>query len=81
MISPFELPIANRVLNDIRKEFMIKESETYIDEVIKVFKMHLWDVLANLQAQYEKEAEFVGKDMEKRYAEDDKNKLNVGYNE
>ena len=71
MITPHEMSVVDRILNDIRKEFMIKESETYIDEVIKVFKMHLWDVLANLQTQYEKEAEFVGNNMEQA----------AGYNE
>ena len=63
MVSPHNLHDIKRVLDDIRKEFPIKEALCYEDKIQQIVNEKVWDVLGNLEAKYEKEADFVLRDM------------------
>lgn len=66
-ISPWDLEIVNRVLDDIRRQFPVREGFGYEDKIQEIIHKHIWDVLANLQFAYEKEAEYVGEKIAKEY--------------
>ena len=69
-LSPHDLEVVKRVLNDIRKQFPVKEAFDFEERLLKIFHQHLWDVLANLQTQYENEAEYSGNKMAEEYNPD-----------
>jgi len=63
MVSPHNLHDIKRVLDDIRKEFPIKEALCYEEKIQQIVNEKVWDVLGNLETKYEKEADFVMRDM------------------
>lgn len=55
-LSPNDMPVVTRVLDDIRGEFAVREAYDFTDKLRQVFNIHLQDVLARLQEEYENEA-------------------------
>lgn len=55
MMSPQDSEVYQRVLNDIRSEFKLRESFDYLGKVEKALTQHVWDILATLEAQYNEE--------------------------
>ena len=64
-LSPWDITIINRVLDDIRRQFPVTEGFEYEDKVKEIIHRHIWDVLATLQSYYEKEVEYAGDEIAK----------------
>ncbi len=72
LISPHDLHIVNRVLDDIRRAFPTTEGIDYKDKMLEIISNHVFDVLANLQALYEEEAKYSMDLMAEAYGEKDR---------
>jgi hypothetical protein len=67
MVSHHTLSDRLEVLDDIRREFPIKEALAYEEKIERIIYEHIWDVLSVLQTKYEKEADLSMDEMAKNY--------------
>jgi len=58
-ISPQDLDITNRVLDDIRREFPVREAFDYEEKIRQIVNQRIWDVCATMQDVYKKESDYV----------------------
>jgi hypothetical protein len=68
-ITAQDMEVVDRVLNDIRREFPVKEAIDYEDKIQQIVSQKVWDVLANLQDVYEEEVDFTLNELASKYRE------------
>ena len=67
-----ELKVVDRVLDDIRREFPVKEAFDYEEKIRQIVNQKIWDVCATLQQVYEEEVLYtseIQQDQDHKYRE------------
>jgi len=64
-----DMQVVDRVLNDIRREFPVKEAIDYEDKIRQIVNQKVWDVLATLQDVYNEEVDYVMDEMNSKHRE------------
>lgn len=68
-MTPQDMTAVKRVLDDIRREFPVKEAIDYEEKIRNIVNQKVWDVLATLQDVYEEEVDYVLDEMSHKYRE------------
>jgi hypothetical protein len=68
-MTPQDMSVVDRVFNDIRREFPVKEAIDYEDKIRQIVNQKIWDVLTILQDVYNEEVDYVMDEMNSKHRE------------